>query len=649
MNLADTAFIRLASGGCLAALQFWCAIAQPQTVFDLDKNLEFQLRPDRGTYPAFAPETNGLTTSMLGFDQAFGSYSSVANAVAEFPPMSGDFIAPCVEPSCSLLPNPICVTAELDLGGPLSLVFAFDPPFSFPGTDWASGAVLDCRPNYALALRHAEQTVNSGGSLHGQSAAGELEAASLPLQVPVWKYTLLTSSRLVDSCPICDRIPIVAPLQGRFAMRLVGHDPLFFNYAVEDIELFAYTPEGRAYKVHGRGVYKVGGELALRQGMTLEVWIDNGSSSSLCILTNSTPEIKRGWPIIQVTLDQANGTPTQQYQIELVAAPVRQIFFSTVHGFTPGISPSPAEHVGRGDLVSDAGNIVALNRELIAKLGLMPSPDPLDLGLDAVDILPGSEIIFSVETGVFSEILGYIHHGDMLSNSGRVLMLYTDLIAPFVPMPPLPDVGLDAFQVVGSGEAYFSVEADFFSEKLGVLVRRGDLLSSKGLIVKTQAQLLSQFHPPAERDVGLDAIYVWPSGELWFSVEESFEDDILGWINHGDLLSDRGEVLYRNLDLLRNFQPLEDLADFGLDGIYIVSDAVFAPTNTTRCVEIRAGKEDGGVILRWETSGRVRQLEKASAVLGPWEPVGPVTTDVVFIDTNAPVGLTQAFYRLREW
>ncbi|MDH7503956.1 MAG: hypothetical protein QHJ82_14770 [Verrucomicrobiota bacterium] len=474
------------------------------------------------------------------------------------------------------------------------------------------------------------------------------QTATAP-QLPAWNYTLLTSSRLVDDCPICDRMPIVAPLQGKFALRLVSQDPLVSTYAVEDIEFFANSPQGQVYKVRGRGVYKVGGELPLLQDMTMEVWIDSGSSSTLCIFTNATPDVKRGWPIIHVTLDQADGTLTQQYQIELVAAPMREVFFSTTHGFTPGINPPPAKHVTGGDLVSDVGRVVALNRELTAKLGMMPSPEPVDLGLDAVDILPGSEIAFSIETDAFSETLGSLHHGDLLSNRGRVLAAYADLIGPFAPMPPLPDVGLDAVQVLGSGEVYFSIETDFFSQRLGVLVRRGDLLSSKGLVVKTQEQLLSQFHPPAGKDFGLDAIYVWPSGEVWFSVEESFEDRVLGWINHGDLLSDRGEVLYQNRDLLRNFQPLEDLADFGLDGIYIVSDAVVPPTTTARCIQIRPNNETGGFILRWETNGRVRQLEKAPSVLGPWTSVGPLTTDVVFIDADASGGAPQAFYRLREW
>ena len=77
---------------------------------------------------------------------------------------------------------------------------------------------------------------------------------------------------------------------------------------------------------------------------------------------------------------------------------------------------------------------------------------------------------------------------------------------------------------------------------------------------------LSPHHPiPVEADYGLDAIYVWSSGEIWFLIEEGFVDQNLGAIMPGDLLSDQGMVVYRNLELLGAFAPLEDLADFGLE------------------------------------------------------------------------------------
>jgi len=227
---------------------------------------------------------------------------------------------------------------------------------------------------------------------------------------------------------------------------------------------------------------------------------------------------------------------------------------------------------------------------------------------------------------------------------------YAELIGAFNPMPPTPDAGLDALQVLDSGEIYFSVETDFFSQRLGVYIRRGDLLSSTGRIVKTREQLLARFHPPPiPMDFGLDAIFVWPSGEVWFSLEEGFDDAVLGPIRHGDVLSDQGELLWRNLDLLREFQPLEDLADFGLDALFIVSDALAPATSTARGTVLQPDPATGDVRLRWEAQGRLYQLEKATNVLGPWLPLGPITTETEFTDPGALGRSPQAFYRLRQW
>src|SRR5207244_2853539 len=76
------------------------------------------------------------------------------------------------------------------------------------------------------------------------------------------------------------------------------------------------------------------------------------------------------------------------------------------------------------------------------------------------------------------------------------------------------------------------------SERLSAPVRRGDVLSSNGTIMRSSKQLLAGFHPVnAANDYGLDALYVWPNGEIWFSTEDDFQDQTLGTISAGDLLS----------------------------------------------------------------------------------------------------------------
>jgi len=73
------------------------------------------------------------------------------------------------------------------------------------------------------------------------------------------------------------------------------------------------------------------------------------------------------------------------------------------------------------------------------------------------------------------------------------------------------------------------------------MLSRGDILSDTGGVFMTHQQLLANFQPAVtNHDFGLDALYVFPSGEIWFSVEESFTDNRLGAIQSGDLLSSLG-------------------------------------------------------------------------------------------------------------
>jgi len=145
------------------------------------------------------------------------------------------------------------------------------------------------------------------------------------------------------------------------------------------------------------------------------------------------------------------------------------------------------------------------------------------------------------------------------------------LVRPFHPMPPVRDYGLDAVTRGANRGMLFSTEEGFFSESLGVTVGQGDLLSDRGRIVRTNAQLLANFHPLGPSyDLGLDAIIIRPRGEIWFSTEEGFVDANLGSITDGDLLSTSGYVVATNLELLRNFGPIEDLHNFGLDAVTVV-------------------------------------------------------------------------------
>jgi hypothetical protein len=197
-----------------------------------------------------------------------------------------------------------------------------------------------------------------------------------------------------------------------------------------------------------------------------------------------------------------------------------------------------------------------------------------DLGLDAATIGPKRRVAFSFEeqnAQMWSETLGrWLKHGDLLSEDGYVIATNEQLLAEFLRMPPVNDAGLDAVSVASNREILFSTETSFFSQALSQTVGHGDVLSNRGRIVMKNAQLLSQFQisnsaGPTPGDYGLDAVAVRPMKEFWFSTEVGFFDQRFGWISDGDLLSSRGYVIVRNLDLVSAFAPVEDVNNFGLD------------------------------------------------------------------------------------
>ena len=67
--------------------------------------------------------------------------------------------------------------------------------------------------------------------------------------------------------------------------------------------------------------------------MFLEVQIDNGADKTLCYLTNEIGMVQRPWPMIKIQQHQTNGTISQVYHLELAAAPLLEIWFSTKSGF----------------------------------------------------------------------------------------------------------------------------------------------------------------------------------------------------------------------------------------------------------------------------------------------------------------------------
>jgi hypothetical protein len=459
-------------------------------------------------------------------------------------------------------------------------------------------------------------------------------AAQVPSSTRPWHYMLLEGSTLIDDCPLCGRPTIEYPLRGTFELLFDNLGPIATTYRVTNVQFYAGAKESPAYTVTGSGTYRLGGHLAVEQELSLDTTICNPVPACHDVtLTNSTLA-SVNFPLIDISITQTQASLTSVFTMHLVAAPVREIWFVVTNGFAPtnGVPPLPAGHV----LAKPGARVVRARQWLTASNGL-PNP-PAGIRLDALDAAPGTGLVFSVSYPNLSAL----REGDLLSEHGLV-QSNQQLTAAFGINPMVPDVGLDAVHVLSGGEIWFSVRTNTFAEGKGIQLRHGDVLSSAGQIVKSNEQLLARFQPlDTGKDHGLDALHVWPNGEIWFSTESSFEDQKFGTISNGDLLSTEGVVIFRNAELLSEFAAPP--GNMGLGDIFIVSDVIDG--SPPRLLMPYA--EGTHFWLRWSGSNRVFRVQRATDIRGPWQPSGEIDPARFFRDPGA---LTQpgAFYRIEAW
>jgi hypothetical protein len=396
---------------------------------------------------------------------------------------------------------------------------------------------------------------------------------------------------------------------------------------------------GTSFERHitGRGTYTRFEEFAVLQDMDLAVQITDRYTNKLAFFTNETRTVQKPFPLIQAGLQQTNGTMLQMFSMDILAAPTREIWFSTKTSFS---STNQLIKISPGDLISNNGRIVKRNIDLVGRLGVMPIVP--DLGLDAVFVKGRGEIQFSIPVDVFSETLGWLRHGDLLSNRGYIVKRNQELLASFGPASS-DDAGLDAVQLMTNGEILFSVQSNVVVKSGGTL-SRGDILSDSGRIFVTHQQLLANFQPAVtNHDYGLDAFYIFPGGEIWFSIEESFTDNRLGSIQEGDVLSNFGYRVFRNQDLIAAFAPDNSAIDHGLDALFVVSDITLPKPRPWILSFIPS---NNAAHLEWDGAGAVFRVETSSSLSGPWDACSPIIPDLS-CDFGPPNGA--GFFRLQQW
>jgi hypothetical protein len=96
------------------------------------------------------------------------------------------------------------------------------------------------------------------------------------------------------------------------------------------------------------------------------------------------------------------------------------------------------------------------------------------------------------------------------------------------------------------------------------------------------------------------------------------------------------------------FSPLEDLLDFGLDAVVVVTDNASAAA-PPRITSYQWRQPTRILELGWQGEGKVFQVESAPSAAGPWLPAGGVEpaaqTSLDFSGEAAPTRL----FRLRQW
>ncbi len=234
------------------------------------------------------------------------------------------------------------------------------------------------------------------------------------------------------------------------------------------------------------------------------------------------------------------------------------------HICTRGLIRGHAQVPGTRRILSTSGKVVATNAQLLAAFQPTFSV-PSDRGLDAMALVGTTAdptIMFSTNRSFYSNALKQtIGDGDLITNKGQVLATNAQLLAAFNPKGS--NFGLDAVTVHslndGSGPEYwFSTTRSFYSQALGAWVSAGDVLSNRGTIIATTSDLVSAFNPKGNTSsLGLDSLYVSQeaTGDVfWFSTNKDFYSNSLKqWIRADDLISSDGTVLMTQKDFLKKY------------------------------------------------------------------------------------------------
>ncbi len=198
----------------------------------------------------------------------------------------------------------------------------------------------------------------------------------------------------------------------------------------------------------------------------------------------------------------------------------------------------------------------------------------------------GTDILFSTSNYAMYNNNGKLHFmapDNLYSSSGQVYLTNGDLLKAYQPRRWFMSFGqgLDAVTffndpTTGQLTTWFSTGRTFYSNSYKRNIGEGDLLNRDGNIVATNQDLIAKFNPTTTGNVGLDAVNVLNPGtanqQIWFSTRSGFHSDALNEdIGAGDLVSNTGQLIATNADLLKAFAPSKPDVNYGLDAVHVLS------------------------------------------------------------------------------
>ena len=150
-------------------------------------------------------------------------------------------------------------------------------------------------------------------------------------------YRLNSEATFQQGCfaPCECAILLGVPVKGTFLLTPQGFDPLFTTYAVTEVN-WSIQLNGTATVVTGSGTYKIGGEFALQQQLTLDLQVGEGNPA----------RFDSGLVVVSVTWPNINA----------IISTNRQFCYDTV--FTVSASPMPVPQLRVG---SSGGGSLAVS------------------------------------------------------------------------------------------------------------------------------------------------------------------------------------------------------------------------------------------------------------------------------------------------